>query len=398
MVFDSPFRALGISAVCCFAIFIRLGVGFQVDGNAKEDSPEPADLLALDLIQADHNFAKQTMNLCDKNDDSHLDAVELRKLKWKIEPTKFDVNMDGRLTKLEIAMHFAYDRKIHGITQFDLNNARLFLRRYDKNNDRELSAYEIREGGWPPEPERFDANKDGIITQAELAVGFANKRQTRIERGVLNIDMANAVRFLRRYDANGDRQIDPTEFDEENSMIKPALFDEDKNGRLINSEIAAGFAQIRKERGVTADDQRQAQTQLRLRDRNGDDQLDAEEIEAAKWPENPNRYDLDGDEKLTAAEVAAYFARERGERGVTPEDQLAATRLISRHDRNGNRQIDLFEVESPKSESPADKTEDKAVKITPLTFIEYDRDVDQRLSPREVAAMLAQQRKSDKKK
>src|SRR5687768_6512748 len=150
------------SAVGAFAAmgFCVLSVSSTLYAQAARKPPDAAELLGLEVILADQNNAQRTLGRYDRNGDDRLDAAEMRELPWPEPAAQFDVNKDGRLTVLEIAIQFAYRRAEAGVTRVDQNAAGRFIQRYDQNDDKELDAEEMKAGNWQPDPENFDTDKN----------------------------------------------------------------------------------------------------------------------------------------------------------------------------------------------------------------------------------------------
>jgi hypothetical protein len=212
------------------------------------------------------------------------------------------------------------------------------------------------------------------------------KRREREELGITGLDQRQAIEFLSAYDKNRDKAVDREEFAAAESPFDSAEFDTNSDGLLTRTEVAAGFANRRKKYDIKLVDQQMALQRLNRHDRNFDWDLDEEEITEAKWPEFPERYDLDKNERLSRFELEAAVARQRKERGVSADDIAAASRLIGRYDTNRNGQIDEDEVEG---DPPAGVT--GASRVTRDTIIDFDANFDLRLSRDETAAFIAAQ-------
>jgi Ca2+-binding EF-hand superfamily protein len=373
----------------CVVLSGSAGSGY---GQAITKPTEATDLLALEVILADQTNAQRTMGRYDRNGDERLDAAEMRELPWPDSPSQFDVDKDGRLTALEIAIQFAYRRSELGITKVDQNAAGRFLRRYDKNSDRELDADEIRAGRL--DAARFDADNNGRLTVVEIATRFARNREERYSRGVQGIDQTYAITALNAYDRNGDRRLDAEEARAAKLPRGLEEFDEDRDGKLALAEIANGFSSDRRQRGVTALDQRNAEQFVSRYDKDFDRELDAQEVRDGGWPKDPAEFDADKNGRLTVAEIATQFAKSKAQRGITDEDQQNAGRLVLLYDRNNNSLIEIDEViEAQRVGSPQQSDDARNVPLTILAFVHFDEDHDQRLSKSEIATLLAQRRK-----
>jgi Ca2+-binding EF-hand superfamily protein len=275
----------------------------------------------------------------------------------------------------------------------DQNAAGRFIQRYDKNEDGELDAEEMRAGNWPPDPENFDADKNGRLTPFEIATRFARNREKRATRGIEPIDHSYAITTVNIYDRNGDRRLDADEL-REARLPKDLAFDEDGDGLVTIAEIENILSSDRHRRGVSSVDQANARRFMSRYDRNGDDELDAKEMREAGWPKDPAEFDIDKNGRLTIAEIATQFARSKAERGITDADQQQAGRILLLYDRNNNNLIEVDEVIQAQRTAPTQQPDDfKNAPLTILSFVHFDEDRDQRLSKGEIATLLAQRRK-----
>jgi len=91
---------------------------------------------------------------------------------------------------------------------------------------------------------------------------------------------------------------------------------------------------------------------------------------------------------MTVFELAARFAHNRHERGVEQQDRAAAAKLIARYDKNKNGSIDVKELLNDRAE----------VGIVDIDlFLDFDSDLNERMSRMEVATYLAHLRKKQEK-
>ena len=99
------------------------------------------------------------------------------------------------------------------VEEHDLREADERLRRYDRNGDHVLDADELREGRWEGSPMQFDRDRDGRLSQHELALRCAQRR-TSIPPGPMRRDSQDATAIPKRVN-DVDR----------NEKEKPRLFD-----------------------------------------------------------------------------------------------------------------------------------------------------------------------------
>lgn len=378
-----------VLGVCLVVSGVLIG---RAGGQEKRKPRDAADLLALEVILSDQNNAQRTLGRYDRNGDERLDATEMRELNWPDPPAQFDVNKDGRLTVLEIAIQFAYRRSEAGINRVDQNAAGRFIQRYDKNDDGEIDTEEMNAGSWPPDPENFDTDKNGRLTAFEIAARFAHNRKQRATRGIDPIDHSYAITTINLYDRNGDKRLDAEEL-QAARLPKDLKFDEDGDGLVTIAEIENILSSDRHRRGVTALDQTNARKFMSRYDKNGDEELDANEMRDGGWPKDVAEFDTDKNSRLTIAEIATQFAKTKAERGITDADQQNAARVLLLYDRNNNNLVEVDEVIEAQRLTRPEQGPDKNVPLTILSFVHFDEDRDQRLSKAEIATLLAQRRK-----
>lgn len=211
----------------------------------------------------------------DANGDGAIDKAE-----WKGPPERFDAldaDRDGKITEPELKKALA---SMGGEGRWLDRNADAAFRRFDADEDGKITAEE-----WKGRPETFgmlDANKDGMVTREELTP----RGPARGGRGGNRPDVRSgkdSAHFLEKYDGNRDGQVTKEEFPHERRF---AEIDADGNGVLSKAEIEDSMDRVRNEEGYGIFE----------------------------------RYDLDGDGKITREEFtgpAADFERlDRSRDGV----------------------------------------------------------------------------------
>lgn len=373
------------SLVVCCGLFVLGTFGASTSRSQERIDAASADLLDVTLIDEDHKMASNAVQQHDRNGDQVLDVKEMRQLRWLFEPSRFDLNRNDRLTPLEVAIHFANMRRQFGIESPDTFNAGRMINLYDRNGDRMLTESEAERFPIESKFSELDANRDRRVSVLELARQLAADRQ---DHGIDSRDHWDAILLLRRFDDSGDLRLDREEAARADWPTEPASFDTNKDQLLAASEIAAGFAKYKQETGIDRLNQTGATTVMRRYDKNRDGRLDQQEIEAGGYPKDPESFDANGDGFLTLFEFAARYAKNRTERGVEPEDLVAASKLIARYDRNKNGLIDLSEL--------LEERADVGVLDADL-FLQFDTDENDKMKRMEVAAYLAAQRKKKSK-
>lgn len=350
-----------------------------------DDSVElaSADLLDVVLITGDHRMADDVMREFDVDNNGTLDTKEMRQLRWLIEPRRFDVNRNDRLTSLEVAIHFANMRKQFAITVPDMYNATRMINLYDQNGDRLLSEEEARTFPLTNDIRTLDANKDGRLSPFELGKQFAADFQ---DLGIEALDQWNALQYIVKNDKDNDQQLSMEETKTGQWPADPATYDANRNGRLVMSEIAMGLAMRKQDHGIARSDQANAERWFVRYDLNRDRFIDAKEMEKTGWPSDPSLFDTDLDGKITVFEVAARFAQKRQDRGVEQEDRFAAGEMLKLYDKNKNGYIDLNELVADRSAVGL---------LNEDIFLEFDSDTNQKMSRMEIATYLSQERRKN---
>ncbi|QEF98479.1 EF hand [Stieleria maiorica] len=350
-------------------------------------SGDKTDLFALVIAPIDLTDASRSMTVYDTNEDGAIDKDEQTRIRWQDEIDQYDLNRDGKLTHLELCVRFAKIRDDSGVTQQVINNAKVFLRRHDKNGNGQLDPDEIA-NGWPSNPEEFDANHDGVITLAEMAKQFAYMAGLRREMGIEQVDQVTAIRTVRKLDADKDQKLDKDEQQGAYLPLPAKEFDENDDGKLGIMEIATMLAKYRRDSGMSKSDLAKVRSLFERYDRNSDGMIDQTEFTAgdvfgATARGNPlNEFDENKDGQLTQAEVQQTIARTRKSLGFNDDDLAEARKLLTRHDKDRSTFIEEAEFyESPVSGQLANSVLKQA-----------DGDDDKRVSLIELAKYIANQK------
>ncbi|MCA9135436.1 MAG: hypothetical protein KDB00_01720 [Planctomycetales bacterium] len=341
---------------------------------------EKTDLYSLVLAPIDLTDATRSMTVYDPNEDGFIDKDEQQRISWKDEIKEFDLNRDGKLTHLELAVRFAKQRDESGVTQQTINNAKVFMRRHDENDNGQLDPDEIA-NGWPSDPEEFDTNHDGVITLAEIANRFAFMAGLRREMGIEQVDQVTAIRTVKQFDKDNDQKLDK---DEQKGAFLPlpaSDFDENKDGKVGILEIATLLAKHRRESGMSKSDLAQVRTLFERYDANSDGTIDEIEFASAAnvvggvANSNPlQSLDKNNDGRLTQSEVQQTMIENRKSLGFNDDELTEARKLLTRHDKDRSNFIDETELyETPTSGQlaksilkSADEDKDKRISLTEL--------------------------------
>ncbi|WP_372717772.1 hypothetical protein [Novipirellula sp.] len=376
--------ALYFAMHCVFALH---GVPAAAQAPEPKSPPDPSDLLSLVLIQSDLSDATQTMTICDADEDGFIDAVERKRLPWRDEHATFDLNHDGKLTHLEVAIYLANKRDSLGITQFDRNNSQVFIKRHDSNRNGQLDADEIA-AGWPPDPSKFDKDADGIITVSEIAEQFAFNRELRRELGIEAVDNMSAIKVIKKFDKDGDQNLDAKELAAAGLPLDARGHDDNGDGKLNNMELAILFSKHRRELGLSKSDGVKAKRIIAMADYNQDGKISQDEMRTGAFSADGDaaqqytRFDANSDGTVTLGEVQTYIASERKQLGFSDEHIANARRLLLRHDTDRSTFIEPAELSSDTS-GPG--------KLPASTMKAADENQDGRLSLQELAKHLAKQ-------
>lgn len=110
--------------------------------------------------------------------------------------------------------------------------------------------------------------------------------------------------------------------------------DQNKDSRVTHLEVAIQLAQQRAEHDITQFDINNSKAGIRKRDKNGNGQLDPDEI-AMGWPRDTTEYDHNSDGIITMIEYAQLLAYKRGlkrELGIEAVDNMSSVTAIKQYD------------------------------------------------------------------
>ncbi|TWU07505.1 hypothetical protein [Stieleria varia] len=348
--------------------------------DAQIIDQQRSKLAALVLVQEDLKNATKTMTIFDRNEDGVIDETEQAKLSWRKDMADYDVDRDGKLTHLEVALGFAQRRINAGVEQEDINNANIYLRRHDQNKNGQLDPDEITASGWPDEPQEFDQNGDGIITLSEMAERFAFMKGLRREMGIEKVDQVTAIRTVRQFDLDGDKKLDETE-QKAAGLPKPGeQFDENEDGKLEIIEIATMLGKHRKETGMSKSDLARLRSLFESLDLDKDGVIVLNQFpDSAPFVTQLKEFDENKNGEVTRDEVQNLLIRQRKEKGYNDDQYAEAKRLMLRHDQNQNTWIDASELFAKPSEG----------QLAAETMRVADTDGDNRITLDELARYLA---------
>ena len=334
----------------CFLAMLFVGslnsvtlVQVQADDGRSESPRAP---ISIKMIQMDLSAADQMLRKHDLNDDGVLSQTEWARPKWDEESVRrFDLDRDGRLQHVEIALKAADERLDHGIVQMDATLAERYTRQYDADLDGQLSIEELRRNNFTDAQDSFDTDSDGKLSQNELIRGLAFERRLRDELGIKGCDQGGAMKLINRGDRNGDRQIDEDELELAGLSSKAMDFDRSGDGKMSISELAEMLADRRNRLGLTPSDQIAARGLMRRFDRDRDGIVASTDLPGIKYEDGQvANWDVDGNGKITESEIEKYFGNRRRALGYDDEDSERASTLIRRNDSDGSRSLSKAEL------------------------------------------------------
>jgi Ca2+-binding EF-hand superfamily protein len=227
----------------------------------------------------------------------------------------------------------------------DVTESSDILQRVDENEDGYLDASEYQRLPWAKKANEFDINQDQRLTQIELCLWAASERD---KLGINRRNLNGAKKWLDRYDLNGNGWLDPDEIADGGWPTEPKEFDTDKNGTITLKEIAAHFAaqnEMRASIGIEPFDQVRAIQVMKYFDKDGDQQLNAEEAKSAPLPQSFSKHTgVDG--LLSILDLGEMFVADRKERNIDPVDQNRALQIIFQIDVNRDYVVDQEELVS----------------------------------------------------
>ncbi len=181
-----------------FGVEVEEGVILVPGFGLPEDSPLLSKLpLEKRYDKRILDQMKDTLRRYDRNRDGILDAKEIKEARWTYgDPRKNDLDGDGRLNKVELAERYAirygnsFAKKSSSSSSKPKTSssssstststsehaklkkyAQSLMKQYDKNNN---GIIDREEWAKMPKPERYNRNKDHIITMDELVYGASN--------------------------------------------------------------------------------------------------------------------------------------------------------------------------------------------------------------------------------
>ncbi len=242
------------------------------------------------------------------------------------------------------------------VVESDLAETREAFRRYDRDGNGLLDAREMRRGRWFDDPTAYDQNRDGKLSERELAIRYARRRISEAKNPQAsqtddrsddarqqvderkNNDGPTSYRFktaherlpeglpawFREQDADQDGQISMFEFvssRQPEAASEFAQFDRNGDGLIVADELLekAPATPAKSEGGAGEESPPQATDEMFDRylryassivkkyDRDGDNKLSREEM--ASMRRRPEGADKNGDGKVSPEEFARHLMK-----------------------------------------------------------------------------------------
>ncbi len=284
----------------------------------------PTDPYSLVLIHADIDDTDKVMAIRDVDKNGWLDAKEQAPLAWSQKASEYDLNRDGKLTHLEIAIRFASQRDDNDVQQIDRTVVSRAMQKYDKNRNGQIDPDEVT-SAWPEDPKEIDVNADNILTIEELTNAFAFRRVVREETGIIGVDQGWAIKIRYRFDRNSDGGLNPDEWTNTPLPGDPESFDMDKDKRLSLLEMATMLAKHRQKLGLTAQDQLEARALILQFDTDFSGVITKEEMiplvaELGDQVEKLKQFNTDKDGAISLFEIETVLNKRRDELGYSDQD------------------------------------------------------------------------------
>lgn len=344
-----------------------------------EDAPGEQNVspYAVVLISSDLSDAKIAMRTYDVNDDAEIDSSELQRLPWKDQVQEFDLNRDGKITHLEIAVRSGVLRKAAGIIEIDTIIAGRRIKKFDKNGNGRLDPSEM-ENLWPEDPDEFDSNSDGTIMRQELVQHLAFERQLRGHLGIVGVDQGGAIKFVSGGDKNGSRRLESDEWENVPLPLAPEEFDQNSDGSLSVMDVATMLAKHRTQLGLTHSDQNRVHSMFALFDTNKDWEIGASELSGGRALGETGvelrQCDRNNDQTVTLLEVESKLAKDRAEIGYSDEDYSGAKLQMLRLDQDRSGKLSREELKASSN-----------LRLGVSRLDQWDKDADGSLSVDEIA-------------
>lgn len=297
-------RAIGDEAVT-----VELLVpGFGLEGEDTEPVLLPgfgahAELLTIDVTEADQQEASSRMRYFDKNKDGVLTKDELTP-QFAGNPMDFDRNRDGKLTPKELAVRYAVRREGNEMAERRNQKSKAKDEKSQRRsvNDVDLfggrKSYRIEGARRQPEglPGFFtdrDADGDGQISMAE----FASKWNDEVVAEFFSSDFNRDGVITSDEAMRGVEGEVPEAMPERNSVAKSKL---DRNGQKSTNTPASKSSEKIDSRNLKV-----AERIVKRNDKNSDGVLTPSE-----WKDmlmSPAKSDFNRDGKVTIEEYALWM-------------------------------------------------------------------------------------------
>lgn len=257
---------------------------------------------AVTTTDADEAEAVRTLARYDKNKNGKIDRDEISQGRWSDDPTVYDQNGDGGLSKRELSIRYARRR----LAKEEERNSE------SRNRDRDRERRNIREKERESKKENEDEETYRFLTAHE-----------RLPKGIPD--------WFRQKDVDLDGQVEMSEYESnwtDEVVQRFTSIDVDNNGTLSPTEVLQagdGATGNRATEGSATNASAQtnrggskskaipkkyldyARSYIKKYDKNGDQVLNKNEIADMRRP--PKNADPNGDGKVTVEEYARSVMR-----------------------------------------------------------------------------------------
>ena len=271
------------------------------------------------IVQMDANLSERYLTQYDTDRNGKLSMDELSRNVFTDAQESFDKDADGELTKTELTLGLAFERRLRdelGIKGCDQGGAMRLINVGDQNQDRCLADDELDLAGLKSNAMKFDRNGDGRLSVSELAELLSARRR---ELGMTPSDQLAARGLMRQFDRDRDGLIPVSEVRlAPNADGQRPKWDLNEDGEITQLELETYYGQQRKELGYDDEDSDRALVLMQRNDADGSRSLSKSELVAsgadANSPLSPTKLPLVDEDKngtIEVQELARYLKKTR---------------------------------------------------------------------------------------
>ncbi len=284
--FGLSFRALAIASLVmlpigaialladgptCVAQKPRYTPGFGTNPNDEAPRRVPGfgeNMIPLETIWTTDqiNYMEKYFVKYERTKDGKLDRRELKVPSWGLDALEDnDANRDGVLDRHELMDFLARRRGWQGRAGVTTdtkkaekhdpltarygsraaNSARSLIRRYDTNKNGLLDKSEVAKVKWSTPISKDDKNRDGRISETELASRLSRLEKEREKQKALAASKSSrpnrstwdlASNLVSRFDTNSNRELEELEWRRMGVTVAPG--DSDRDGKVSREELS----------------------------------------------------------------------------------------------------------------------------------------------------------------